>query len=563
MIAGSGRVSAGRQTFRDCAVVPDGESLIESVGAVYTPPMLADWVAAELLRHVQRKSVLRVFDPACGDGELLSGIVRSYVGLVEVGGRDVDSTAVASASELVKAPGDFAVCDSLSADGLTDLNWEPDALIMNPPWNGIDSGHRKRLRGCGYELAQGQFDLYEIFVERVVKRFPGIPMAFILPDSVLLPEHEKFRRFLLKNTQLLLIARLGEGLFQGVYRGTVVVLARSEACEGGEVECFRLRVGDRKALLNNEVSLDDLRQKHGHWVPVSRFSNNPNVEFTIEVRSWESAVDKMLVSRGLEWDAMFWTGRGVEVGKNGEQLHCRRCGTYRPVPSARNVGWARCPKCGFVFPPDAKVIPVISRCGGNSGAWWKPIIVGEDVGRYRCVPSRELRLGLLGIQYKDMELLRKPKLLVRKTGVGLRCAVDRSGSLTTQTVYHFIVKDGVSPLVLDYLAGVLNSRVMLAFHLRWSGDSEWRSHPYVTQAVIKSLPVPSPFEETGAMSVQAQFVASLAQRRELGEMVDEDIDEAVADLYRLTESERCWVGDVIDSAQALQGIVELRAKSLS
>ena len=87
MIAESGRVSAGRQTFRDCAVVPDGESLIESVGAVYTPPMLADWVAAELLRHVQRKPVLMVFDPACGDGELLSGVVRSYVGLVEVGGR--------------------------------------------------------------------------------------------------------------------------------------------------------------------------------------------------------------------------------------------------------------------------------------------------------------------------------------------------------------------------------------------------------------------------------------------------------------------------------------------
>ena len=43
---------------------------------------------------------------------------------------------------------------------------------------------RLQIQTSGYELAKGQFDLYEIFVERLVKAFPNVPMAFILPDSL-------------------------------------------------------------------------------------------------------------------------------------------------------------------------------------------------------------------------------------------------------------------------------------------------------------------------------------------------------------------------------------------
>ena len=148
--------------------------------------------------------------------------------------------------------------------------------------------------------------------------------------------------------------------------------------------------------------------------------------------------------------------------------------------------------------------------------------------------------------------------LVRKTGVGIRAAVDRSGSLTTQTVFHFIAKPGVSPLLLDYVAGVLNSRTMLAFHLRWSGDLEWRSHPYVTPTVIKSLPIPSPFLPEGGLSDVAMEISALAQRRFHGEKVEDQMEELVADLFGLSVSERRWVTEVISSAQSLRGIVELK-----
>lgn len=533
-------------------------SAADAVGAVYTPAVLADWTASQLFRHTPRKAVLRVLDPACGAGELLAGVVRSYDHLVEVCGRDIDPRALTAAAEAVRVPVDLALGDSIRSDSLEELPWPPDAVIMNPPWNGLDAKRRRELRTAGYELAEGQFDLYEIFVERVVKLFSNIPMAFILPDSVFLPEHTRFRRFLLENTQPLFIARLGEGLFPGVYRGTVVMVVRSGQGDHGNVECFRLRAVERKAFMNGMMSLEDFRKSQSHDVPLSRFVANPNAEFTIDLHSDESAVDRMMRACTIDWDQVFWIGRGVEIGKHGTMLRCGVCGTYRPVPRRRDTVSTSCASCGRVFPSDANVHYVVRRRNATDDASWRRIIVGEDVDRYQCKPSRQLRLGLLGIQYKNMELSMMPKLLVRKTGVGLRAAVDRFGLLTIQTVYHFIAKPEIPSLVLDYIAGMLNSRVMLAFHLRWSGDIEWRSHPYVTPTTIKALPVPSPFVAGTELSSIGKEIAMLARRRAYGEMVEEQIEDLVVELYGLTSLERQWVADVIGSAQSLRGISELQ-----
>ena len=122
-------------------------------------------------------------------------------------------------------------------------------------------------------------------------------MAFILPDSLLLPEHTRLRRFLLENAEILFLARLGEGLFPGIYRGTVVMVLRSRVAKGGQVECFRLLPLQRKAFLNQGASLESMRQAQSYVIQQSRFASNPNYEFTLDVRTDESAIDQMLAKR--------------------------------------------------------------------------------------------------------------------------------------------------------------------------------------------------------------------------------------------------------------------------
>ena len=534
------------------------EPASHSIGAVYTPPALAEWTATQLLRFLPSRSVLRVLDPACGDGELLASMAQVSSRPVELCGRDIDPRAIWAAQGRIRTSADFAVADSLRPSTLAGLGWTPDAVITNPPWGSPNGVSRLQIQTSGYELAKGQFDLYEIFVERLVKAFPNVPMAFILPDSLFLPEHTKLRRFLLEHSELLFLARLGEGLFPGIYRGTVVLVLRSGAGKDGDVECFRLQPDERRAFLTEGASLEQMRELNSYIVPRQRFASNPNMEFTLDVRADESAVDRMLAKGGVDWDEWLWIGRGIEIGKNGQTLHCDQCGTYRPFPKNGVGPKTRCSSCGTTYTAKSQIRQIVQHreVGGESA--WNPVIVGEDVHRYRCEPTREVLIDLPGIRYGDTEMLRRPKLLVRKTGVGLRAAVDRSRSLTLQTVYHFIPKDELPDLVLDYLAGVLNSKVMLAFHLRWSGESEWRSHPYITPSTIKTLPVPTPFTNGTTLSEQAATIAWLARRRSDGEMVEGQIEALVEELFGLTPRERQWVKAVIGSAQSLRGIAEMR-----
>ena len=535
-----------------------GAVAANGIGSVYTPPGLAEWTATQLLRYVSTNSVLRIMDPACGDGELLARVEQVSGQAVELFGRDVDPAAIEVASRRIKSPANFAVADSLRSDTLGNLGWEPDGVIVNPPWGSPDKHSRDQLQADGYELAKGQFDLYEVFVERLVKAFPNVPMAFILPDSLFLPEHTRLRRFLLENTEILFLARLGEGMFPGVYRGTVVMVLRNRPDRGGEMECFRLQPEERRAFLTEGASLETMRQAQSYMIPRHRFASNPNFEFTLDVRTDESAIDKMQAKRGRDWSEWLRIGRGVEIGKHGKMLLCDQCCKYRAAPRKGLESVTLCRNCGAIFPVGSRIHRIVRHRELGQEPAWNPIIVGEDVDRYRCEPSREVLVDLPGIRYKDHSMMQKPKLLVRKTGVGLRAAVDRSGSLTIQTVYHFIPKDELPDLVLDYMAGILNSKAMLAFHLRWSGENEWRSHPYITPSTIKTLPVPTPFDEGDTLTDRAMEIALLARRRSNGEQIEEQIESLVQDLYGLTVGESEWVGEVIESAQSLRGITEMR-----
>jgi len=191
------------------------------------------------------------------------------------------------------------------------------------------------------------------------------------------------------------------------------------------------------------------------------------------------------------------------------------------------------------------------------------LIVGEDVDRYSCAPSRAIRVDVSGIRYKPLDTFARPKLLVRKTGLGVKAALDESGAATNQVVFHFITRTGAPPGLLDYLEGVLCSRVLLAWHLKRQGETEWRSHPYVTQYVLRQFPVPVPSSEREA--AQASEIGSAVRKRRVarGHDSEEDmeVERLVAGMFGLTREDMEWVLSVLDAAQALEPIRTLRLPS--
>lgn len=545
-----------------------------NLGAVYTPGLLADWVASELLCRLPRRESLLVIDPACGDGALLKSVLKKGVRpTIRIAGTDIDPRAIKEAKKTLPPGAFLKIVDALQPSGGgsdVERGWRQlfgkdtvAGVISNPPWGARLNQSPAELRKAGYQLAQGQFDSYELFVELCLRVMPQHAiLAFIVPDSLFLPEHRALRTLLLERTQLHLIARLGEGFFDQVYRGTaVVVCEKMKPRLARSVECFRLKKELRDQVFSGGLSLHDAKARETHLIPQKHFHSDPERQFSIDVSVHDHNAFQRINKHRSDWASWLISGRGVELSKSGAVILCPSCKTARPVP--RDEAALTCQSCGLKFEISEGIRRRIIRLSKTVPSGWKRLIVGEDVNRYSCDSSRIIEDKVPGINYKNPSSFEGSKLLVRKTGVGIKAAIDESGAFTNQVVFHYRAKPNFTPsFFLDYILGVLCSRVMLAYHLKRTGESEWRSHPYVTQRTIAELPVPL-VSEGGWQWRQARAIANAVVERRLNKSADSSadlrVDALVAGLYDLDGKACAWVLNVLDEAQPLQSITTMRA----
>jgi predicted RNA methylase len=562
--------SSGAQFFSE----EEFAEMKSKLGAVYTPSLLADWVAQELVSRLPQKNPVWVLDPACGDGALLLSVLRTIMpgpDKVSLAGIDIDSNAIRKAASQLPPATMLKHADALlpEANRGVEIGWKKlvqtekiCAVISNPPWGAELRQKPKELRAAGYKLARGQFDSYDIFIELCLRVVPqGAILAFIVPDSLFFPEHKPLRALLLEQTQLQLIARLGEGLFGNVYRGTAIIICRkAKPTTRSAIECFRLRKALREQVLNGRISLKAAKQKEVHIVPQEHFHLDPEKRFLIDVSGDDMTFFQKMNAFRSNWVEWLKSGRGVELSKSGAIVVCPICSTARPEPKAGNT--LKCQKCERVFRLDDARRRRIIKISQTVPFGWKRLIVGEDVNRYRCASSRIIKTNVPGINYKTPESFEGAKLLVRKTGVGLKAAIDDSGALTNQVVFHYKPLPKSPAFILDYVLGVLCSRVMLAYYLKRTGENEWRSHPYMTQKTIAELPVPAVSEGQWEWRQAKAIADAVSKRRRNGSddsSLDLYIDSLVAGLYGLNKRGCTWVLHVLNEAQPLQPIAGMRA----
>lgn len=529
-------------------------------GAVYTPSALADWVARLV---VGEGSADRLLDIGCGEGALLDA-AASIAPASKLFGIELSAPAASMARKRLGRRAMVVVGDALAppssrAQPLAEhwrstLGCIPDAIIMNPPWGAESVPKAATLARGGLSLGGGQVDSYDLFCELALQIVSdGGHYGFILPDSLFLPEHTRLRELLLRESEINLIARLGEGMFPGVFRGCVVVIGRRRKPPmSHRIECLRITKSDR-ATLSCADDFERCRQRLSHHVLQSRFSGDPAVRFDIDVRETDEAVAKILGAGG-GWTIPLIGRRGAEISKSGRVLECSKCGTARPLPKAEAPD---CQNCGCRM--DATQLrQIIAKQRGNAGQW-RHFIAGEDVGRYAATAKRWIRTDVKGINYKLLPRAGHPRLLVRKTGVGLKAAIDHSGACTNQVVFDYDLRDDAQFdfSYLHYVLGVMSSRILFAFHLKRGGDLEWRSHPYMTQKTLAELPIPVPVKRSKQWK-QAAAISATVQRHLAQGDGDLEIEALVAGLYKLSAADVRWALDVLDEAADLEPMRALR-----
>lgn len=495
-------------------------------GVVYTPHALADFVSRLLIKCSELYNIrlLKIIDPACGEGSLLNAI-SLYLPEARLIGIDVDKTVEKSLANFAYSEiADFIFPrDShlkYSSDYWRTKYPRVDAIIANPPWSSNRIYEKNALHASGFSLANGQYDSYELFMELGISvlRENGL-YAFILPDSLFAPEKAMLRKWLLENTELKIVARLGEKIFPEVFRATTVIIGRkAKPKSNSNTICYRLDTISRDAFIHNRLDLYTNFLKAKHSVPQKRFLGNPLFNIDVDMTMADFAITQTMARGKLKIGDLFSFGRGVEISKRGFVLACNKCDCVQGIRNPEKMGKTfTCKACHATQPLDHKAIMQIVKeqyTNGYSKMW-----VGESVDRYCLSLPRFIMCGVNGIDYKSPDLFANAKILVRKTGLGIYASIDTTNTLTNQTVYILKLRGTASHDELYYYLAFINSRVLYFYYQKMFGAAEWKSHPYLTKQVIFTLPIPKynskSIHDRNIMSISKQLSASYQRELDL------------------------------------------------
>ena len=466
----------------------------QKYGVVYTPKSLSDFVAELLKRASSDEQIKVILDPASGECALLSAVKAVFGDEDEYIGIDVDKEAVHNTKDKFRIIHNDAIMPQnvkkKTADYWRDKLPVVDAVIANPPWSSEKIYERANLTSAGFSLVSGQYDSYVLFMELAfnILRDGGL-MAFIIPDSLFDAQNENLRKFLLEKTQIKVIARLGEKIFEEVNRAATVIICKKAFPEANsETTCFRLSTEDRKEYLAGQGTLLTYFDRKKHTVYQRRFLSNSGYNFDIDTHSNEEALIDKITAKTVDWEQLFIFGRGVEISKAGKVVYCPHCNYAQGYKKKQlEAGKKTCTNCGGEISVTTQTVRnVVTQEPDENSVL---IYVGENVRRYGVSGECYIRPDIEGINYKNRELYNPPKLLIRKTGLGIYSAIDYSGSMTSQTVYILKYADGNNRTPLEYYLALINSRVVYYYYLKVYGENEWKSHPYLTKQIIFTLPI--------------------------------------------------------------------------
>ncbi len=569
-------------------------------GVVYTPPALAEFVAKKVVglllndrsttatKVASRVKNLKIIDPACGEGELLTATwnalasegVAEYLNAADtLHGVDLDPSSVAKTAVNIKRMGGtptkrvkLIATNALlpQVPGAKEVGWESmlkvmdakegfDLLIANPPWGASTASYEKELSESNFTLNKGQYDTSDLFVElslSLVKK-DGY-LAFIIPDSLFGLEHIEMRKMLLNKTEIKFIGRMGEKIFDGVNRACVVLICKNtEPKSSSVVECMRLNPTLRKSILSGDSTYFEADRLLTHTVKQSRFSSGKKFLFDIDTKEAEMQILEKVLKSGKTIGQYLSSSRGVELSKTGKVCKCDACGFWMPLP---NSDMTRCAHCSATIDLSrSETSKIISK------TWFKgskPILVGESVRRYSISSRYWISVDNEGINYKNISLYYEPKILVRKTGVGITATIDYSSALTNQVVYMFKPRAGQQTQIpIEFILAVMNSRAMYYYLLKQYGETEWRSHPYLTQSQIADLPLPE-VEGEKAKAAQKQIVSLLKpylqKDKAIPKEVDASVEALIAAMFGLTKKD---YGVLYKTLNSTQGLVPVKALS--
>lgn len=463
------------------------------------------------------------------------------------------------------------------------INWEGefkeimdnggfDVIVGNPPW-GADISEYKDYIEANFSLAKGQYDSYELFIElsKTILKKGGI-WGFVIPDSIFNPEHIHVRKYLAEKTKILKIVKLGEGFFKDVFRSTAIIIFKNELpSKDHEIDILILRKSDRKKVMKNMITISELEEYKGYQILQEKIKNSQNYEFDISIGFEDTDIINQMQSNRLNWDDLFSIGRGVEFSKTGEIIQCPNCFKWDNPPRKSKNGKYRkkkCYHCSHEYNIEDAIKRDIIVDENRKNKNFEKFLEGTSINRYYVSKIKYLDITRDGIRYKDQDLYEGQRLLIRKTGVGIYATIEKDLSYVPQVVFIFKLKEDrkkeYKPYSIPYVLGVLNSRLMLYYYYKKTGEVEWKSYPYHSFTSIKEFPIKkidfSSSSECRIHDMITEKVKKLLEKSKSGivsKELDYEIETLVMELYGIKPDMKTHIWRELHKVQDLRIIREM------
>ncbi|AKH95423.1 N-6 DNA methylase [Elizabethkingia anophelis] len=555
-------------------------------GIFYTPKFLAEYLSKKVIQYFGTdRKISSVIDPACGDGELIRNFISEYNNQhdrfeSQIVGVDKDKNAILNSEVKLKKIGlrtEYFLINTdalfpfdlkISAQGWQKLKKETknktgfDIFLSNPPWGTDMTGYSQHELNSNFNLAKGQFDIFDLFFEVIYNNLKknGI-YGLILPDSIFNIEHAGLRKVLAENTSIHLIARLGEKIFPEINRACVVIVGEKKTPETSHlIDCFRLTAEYKRKVISNDISLEKAENEMSYKISQERFLKNKNYLFDIDLKVEEQNLMSKIEYGHIPLKDLLESKRGAEISKKGNICQCPACKLWMPYPKLKI---AKCNHCKATFDINTAVTDNIVDV--KSGYGKVNIKVGEDLFRFTSRSKSYIDISKEGINYKNLEIYKGDKILVRKTGIGITASIDYENSITTQVVYILKLKRKFEKKIsLEFILAFLNSRVMTYYLIKKYGENEWRTHPYMTQTALMNLPLPEIDFDNTKISSQINIVTQIineearySKEKNISKKSDLMVERMVANFFSLNEEDYNIIIETLRNSEQLIPIKRL------
>lgn len=366
--------------------------------------------------------------------------------------------------------------------------FKPTIIVGNPPYifyRELSKSYLSYLRKAGYQSANGQFDLSDVFIERSLRLLPpnGI-LGMIIPETILtLNSRQNIRKLIVSYCNFIKIKKVSNTFLTAVVENIEIFLHKTNNDQNGHISIEYAEStqfhGKKSKLLQNFPNLLNLHQIHKSPIVIWLKKN------FISINEWNR-------NNHQEKIHVF---RGVELSKKGEIMQCPSCKIWMPFSEKR----LKCKNCHQNLPKSNDIIKTciiqpfqlkksISALSKSNLDNQKYFFQNFSESTTHVEPDSLISLGYKGIQYKPLKYYENSRIIVRQLlhNMYICAASVDSGILTSQSIYNIILPKSLQSYQTMLIKQIRSE--LSAYYLFMTFSHGKRLFPRILLSNLKELP---------------------------------------------------------------------------